>query len=98
VSVYKQEEKICGQENVNILPQPQYYSANQVSFVYYGIPVATLAKHGLDKPTTGLVENWKDYWAQRAVISSIKSSWQLVSRAVPPRLIPWLILLNVFIN
>lgn len=96
--VHKQEVKICGQDNVNILPQPQYYSANQVRFVYCGIPVATLAKHGLDKPTTRLVENWKDCWAQRAMISSMKSIWQLVTSDVPPRLILWLILLNVFIN
>lgn len=51
--IHKQEVKIFGQESVNILPQPQYYSANQVSFVYYGIAVATLAKYGLDKPTQG---------------------------------------------
>lgn len=44
------------------------------------------------------MENWKDYWAQRAVISSMKSSWQLVTSGVPPRLILWLIVLNVFIN
>lgn len=49
------------QEANNTLPQPQYYPANQVSFVSYGIPVATLAKYGLDKPSTRLVENWKDY-------------------------------------
>lgn len=57
----QQEEKICGQESVNILPQPQYYSANQVSFVCHGIPAATPAKYRLDKPTTRVVENWKDY-------------------------------------
>lgn len=32
------------------------------------------------------------------MISSMKTSWQLVTSAVPPSLILWLILLNVFIS
>lgn len=44
------------------------------------------------------VENWPDRWAQKVVIASTKSNWQMVISGVPQVVILGAILFNIFIN
>lgn len=45
-------------------------------------PNNPLAAHGLDKRTLLWVKNWLAGWAQRVVVSGVKSSWQRATSGV----------------
>lgn len=44
------------------------------------------------------VENWLECWAQKVVIASTKSNWQMVTSGVPQVVILGAILFNIFVN
>lgn len=52
------------------------------------ILAAKLVRSGLNKWTIRWVEIWLDRWAQRVVIGSTKSSWQLITSGMPQGPIP----------
>lgn len=57
------------------------------------ILAARLVRSGSNKWTIRWVEIWLDRWAQRMVISSTKSSWQLMTSGKPQGSMPQLRLL-----
>jgi len=51
--------------------------------VSHKILVKKLLIYGLHEQTVRWIENWLNGWAQRIVISSMKSSWGPVTTSVP---------------
>ena len=43
--------------------------------VSHSILLQKMAARGLDRYTSGWVRNWLEGWAQRVVVSGVKSSW-----------------------
>ena len=49
--------------------------SNAFDTVLHNILVEKMAAHGLDEHTLCWVKHWLDGWAQRVVVSGVKSSW-----------------------
>lgn len=61
----------------------------------HNIFIDKLVTYGLDEWTTSWVENWLNCWSQKAVVSSIKSSWRpLLSQGTKPGLMCFRIFMN----
>ena len=66
--------------------------------VSHSIPKGKLRKRGTDEWTVRMVENWLTGQAQRAMISSMNSSWRPVAGVVSQGLVLGPVLFNIFIS